>query len=99
MSDLDDLQITYRGKLYRRIGFKPHVRTDGRGTARDLRKPLPVLGNPSPSRDAMAQAAPTEPKISSRGDRNISSSDEFERGSLWPKKQYGQNRSAHFSQR
>ena len=31
MSDIDKLQITYRGQLYRRIAVKPHV-SAGRST-------------------------------------------------------------------
>ena len=32
MSDIDKLQITYRGQLYPRIAVKPHVTTGGRTT-------------------------------------------------------------------
>jgi hypothetical protein len=34
--DIDDLQITYRGKLCRRIAIRPHIRAEGSATQRCL---------------------------------------------------------------
>jgi hypothetical protein len=43
--DIDDVQIRYRGQLYRRITIKPHIRADGSttqlattGAGRDVRR-------------------------------------------------------------
>jgi hypothetical protein len=32
MSDIDNLQITYRGQIYRRIAVEPYIRDDGSTT-------------------------------------------------------------------
>jgi hypothetical protein len=39
MSDSDDLQVTYRGQLYRRIAVEPYIRADGSTTK--LAEPVP----------------------------------------------------------
>jgi hypothetical protein len=46
LDDIDDLQVTYRGQLYRRIAIEPYIRDDGSET----RTPLGKLSVPSVAR-------------------------------------------------